>query len=390
MIDRERLVIAGGVAVLAGAVILALAWAWAAIGSPVLGLDLLAYEAAADRLVDTGSPYSEELRAGPIANEPDNVPIGYFYPPPLAQVFTLVRGVDHVVLAATWAISQAALAFVVLPVVWRRSGGRAGLAPLLWLMAFAIGSYPFQLGLVVGNVSVWIALLVAAVLVTRPRQKGVLIGGLGLLKTTNTPLLLASLAERRSRWPALAVVALVCAASCLISPRAWIAWLELLPNILRLPPGDSPSSVSLASMFRYTPVAGTALLSSSIAGVAVGVTAIWLVRREGLSRRAVTAAVASALLLNPTLWDHYLAVMVPITIATWPNVSDRWRLVLVVASTSHLLGWAVALELLRASALFMGFVAVTLASLVGDVPADRRPRADSTVKIEIPGPLDSP
>jgi hypothetical protein len=371
VIGPERRAVAGGVAALAGAIILAVAWARVFVGTPSFGLDLGAYEAAAERLVETGSPYSDELRAGPIANVADNVPIGYFYPPPLAQAFTLIRGVDHGVLAATWAISQAALAFFILPLVWRRSGGPAGIAPLLWLVAFAIGSYPIQLALTIGNVSGWTALLVAAVLVTRPRLQGTFVGALSLLKATNAPVFLASLAERRSRWPAVAIVLVAGMASFVISPRAWFAWLEVLPNILRLLPGDSPWSVSLASMFRDTSAAGIAALCGAIAGAAGGVTAILLVRREGLSRRAVTAAIASSLLLNPTLWDHYLAVMIPILIAAWPNVSRRWRALLALGGLTHLVGWLAIVGAQTAPIMLGGFVAITIASLLGDAPGER-------------------
>lgn len=375
MIRRDRLAIAGGAVALVGAVLLALPLAWGrvVVGWSSFGFDLQAYEAAADRLAKTGSPYADELRAGPIANDADNVFIGYFYPPPLAQAFEVVRGVDHGLLTTIWTGSQAVLAFVLLPLVWRRSGGTPGLAPLLWLAALAIGSHPFQYALVIGNVSGWSALLVAAALIAAPRAQGLVAGGLSLLKPTNAPIFLAALVERRSRVPALVLVLGVGVISLALSPTAWWAWLEVLPNILRLPPGGSPESVSLASMLRDTPAGALAAQTGTVLGLTCLALGLWLTHREGLSRRVVSAAVASSLLLNPTLWDHYLAVMVPIAIAAWPNVSDRWRPLLVLGGVTHLVGWVGDLGVLRAIVLFGGFVATTVASIGGDAP-ERRDR----------------
>ena len=373
MSRRDVLAIAGGFVALACAVLIALSLSWSrvVVGPSSFGLDLNAYEAAADRLVETGSPYSAELVAGPIANEGENVGIGYFYPPPLAQAFTLVRGVDHYLLAAIWTILQALMAFLVLPLIWRRAGGRPGFAPYLWVTALGIASHPFQTALVIGNVSGWSAFLVGVLLVSNPPVQGALAGGLSLLKTTNAATFLVSLVERRSRLPATGLVLGLGTLSFIISPGAWWAWLEVLPNILRLPPGGSPASVSLTSMVRDTSVAGTAALVSAAGGAIILILALLLARREGLSRRVIAAAVASGLLLNSTLWDHYLAVMIPILIATWPNVSGRWRALLVVGGLTHLVGWFGLLGVQTAVIMFGGFVAITLSSLFGDVPGER-------------------
>jgi hypothetical protein len=370
---RDALAIAAGFVALACAVLIALSMSWSRVVRvpSSFGLDLIAYEAAADRLVETGSPYSDELVAGPVANEGENVGIGYFYPPPLAQAFTLVREVDHYVLATIWTALQALTAFLVLPLIWRRAGGRPGLAAYLGVTALAMASYPLQIALVIGNVSGWSAFLVGVLLVSKPPVQGVLAGSLSLLKATNAATLLASLFERRSRLPALGLVVGLGTLSFVISPGAWWAWLEVLPNVLQLPPGGSPASVSLASMARDTPVGGAAALASTAGGAIILFLALLLARREGLSRRVVAAAVASGLLLNPTLWDHYLAVMIPILIATWPNVSGRWQALLVLGGLTHLVGWFGVLGVQTAAVMFGGFVAITVSSLLGDAPGER-------------------
>lgn len=364
---RSSAITAGGVAALGVGTVLALTFAWGrvAAGWASFGSDLIAYEQAAARLETTGSPYSAELAAGPIENDARNVAIGYFYPPPLAQAFVPLRGIDHDVLAIVWTVAQAILAFVLLPLVWRRSGGAAGLGPLLWVIAFALGSFPFQFALIVGNVSGWSALLIGALLVTQGRSQGLLAGGLGLLKSVNLPTFLVALVERRSRFSALGLVVGVAAMSFVLSPNAWFAWIQVLPNILALPAGGSPANVSPVALVTDPQVRVVVSVSSAMAAVACFGVAIWLVRREGISRRAVTAASACSLLINPTIWDHYLSVLVPITIAAWPNISDRWRLLLVVGGFCQVIGWFGWSDV-AAPALFGGWIAITLASLLGE------------------------
>jgi hypothetical protein len=120
-----------------------------------------------------------------------------------------------------------------------------------------------------------------------------------------------------------------------------------------------------------TPLGGPAAVASGMGGAIILILAFLLARREGLSRRVVAAAVASGLLLNSTLWDHYLAVMIPILIAAWPNVSGRWRALLALGGLTHLVGWFGLLGVQTAVIMFGGFVAITLASLLGDVPGER-------------------
>lgn len=376
---HERLLFTGGVLALLGVSALAAAGLWmGAIDGHTgrFGLDILAYQSAADRLVESGSPYAPELVAGPIANEVPNVPIGYYYPPPLAQAFVPLRDVDQRSLALVWAVVQAVLAAIVLPIVWQRSGGRWGLVPLVWLAVFVVGSLPFQFALTVGNVSGWAALLVAGLLVSRPSTQGVLAGALGLLKSVNAPVVLVALRERRGQLQALAVFFGVSALSAAVSFDAWVGWFQALPNILSQQPSHPPGSVSLASITLNTGFAGLGRLFGPVAAILCTLLALRWVTIEGLSRRVVTAAVAASLLIGTTIWDHYLAVMVPIAIAAWPSVSGRWKALLLVGAATHFVGWIGPLGLARAVVMFAGFVAISLASMFGD--RGRQPSAQGS------------
>ncbi|MEP6639150.1 MAG: hypothetical protein ABJC39_07350, partial [Chloroflexota bacterium] len=79
------------------------------------GGDLYAYMQAADRLAATGSPYDPVLLAGPIENRAANVPIGYFYPPVLAQLFIPIRAIPNATFAVAWSAAQAICLAILLP-----------------------------------------------------------------------------------------------------------------------------------------------------------------------------------------------------------------------------------------------------------------------------------
>jgi hypothetical protein len=379
--QRDLLLFVGGVITLiAFAAVAAVSlWAGAIDGrTGFFGLDLLAYQNAADRLVDTGSPYAPELLAGPIANEGWNVAIGYYYPPPLAQLFVPLRDLDQRTLGVLWALTQVGLTAIVLPLVWLRSGGASGVVPLVWLGVFIIASFPFEFALTIGNVSAWTALLVAGMFLARPAAQGVLGALLGLVKIVNAPVSLVVLREKQGRLPLVAVAGGVVAISIVVSLDAWRGWLQVLPHVLALQPSDPPGSVSLASIAKDTAFAGIAKLLGQVMALALTMLALRLVFLEGLSRRVVTTAVAASLLANPTLWDHYLAVMVPIAIAMWPNVTGRWRLLLFFGMATHLVGWVGPLGVIRAIIMLAGFAAITVASISGDRAVAAVPQGSSS------------
>jgi hypothetical protein len=351
--------------VLATLIAAILAWFRAAAGWPNFGLDLIAYEQAASRLIETGSPYAAELTHGPIANVASNVPIGYFYPPPIAQLFTLLRGVDHRLLAIAWAVLPAAALLVLLPRVWRSAGGVPGLTPLVWIAAFAVASYPLQFALLIGNVSGWVAVLIAAALLIGPRAQGPILGAATLMKTIHLPFLAAAFGARDSRRSTVVVLLVVVGASVAVAPRAWLEWLAVLPNIMATPVARAPDSVSLASWFADTEYATVAAAVGLVLAGGLAIAAFVLGRREGLSRRTLTVAAAASVLLSPTIWEHYLALMVPLVVAAWPRLSSPWRVVLTFGALTHLAGWVGGLGVLRPIMANGGLLSIVIASLVG-------------------------
>src|SRR4029077_10116451 len=106
---------------------------------------------AADRLATTGSPYHPALLLGPTENRPENVPIGYFYPPILAQLFLPLRGIPDFTLAVIWSVAQAICMVILLPLVYSARSSVTSERALV-AIGFGLAFYPLQIALFGGNV----------------------------------------------------------------------------------------------------------------------------------------------------------------------------------------------------------------------------------------------
>ena len=139
-------------------------WAKPIDSEPAFGIDLVAYREAAIRLITTGSPYHEALLSGPIENRIQNVRIAYLYPPPLAQAFVPVVDIDPQLFASVWAALQGLPLLILIPLVYRRYGGTLTTTSILVIWLTLVLSYPVSFALYIGNLSGWIAIGVAVML----------------------------------------------------------------------------------------------------------------------------------------------------------------------------------------------------------------------------------
>lgn len=310
------------------AMVATVAWTRLWMSSPLegsfFGGDLEAYTTAAQRLVSTGSPYSNEVMSGPVANVRANVPIGYFYPPPLAQLFVPLADIPIAQLGVVWALLQVAAATVVFPGLLLTRGMRHS------TVAFAVlASQPFQLALHGGNLSGWIAIAVGALLVTSPQLSGGLSAVMAAIKFSPGPYLGPALALRASRGSAVVTLAAVFAASLVLSPRGWTDWVTALPNILRNEMSMSGSNYSPAYALAVAGLPTAAGFVQLMIAVAFGIWAIVTAMQDGeFTLRVVTCATASYVFASSTLWDHYLAVLVPLALFAWFRVGRVRRLIL--------------------------------------------------------------
>lgn len=313
----------GAAAVAAGlgvAIIWLQLWRSAGDAQSFFGGDLVAYLSAARRLVETGSPYSAEVMSGPVANIVQNVPIGYFYPPPLSQLFVPLVGLDRLVIAPAYVAIQVLGLAVLLPMLLAQNR-RSALA-LTLIGAMVAWSYPMQLALFGGNVSAVFAITICIALIGNAATASTASVLATIIKMTPAPLLLVSLVSRKGRRYALATLAIGVSISFVISPRSWADWLTALPNVLRNDMNRGAANYSPASIgeaLGFAAVGGAIGLALCVAFLLMGLR--MAARQSNASLSVLAAAVGATTFASSTMWDHYFAVLIPLNIYGW----DRAR-----------------------------------------------------------------
>jgi alpha-1,2-mannosyltransferase len=252
------------------------------------------------------------------------------YPPLIAYLFAPLAVLPYHVAALIYLLLSVAAIPLTLRVLrvrdWRCYG-----AALLW--------YPAVAGLGVGAIGPFLALLVA--LCWRYRDRAIVVAPLLALTITLKlflwPLAIWILATRR--WRA-AVLTACLTALAFVAPFAPLGAhvLRSYPSVLRtLDQVFGPLSFSTNA---FLEAAGFSSRIASVIVVALGVLLVlailWLGRRAGGDRLALTAAIAAALLLSPIVWIHYFVLLiVPVALAR-PRLAGLWFLPMVLWSTHTL------------------------------------------------------
>ena len=201
------------------AAVLAYIVLWRGVTRPgsFFGDDLIAYMSAADRLAATGSPYHPDLLLGPIVSG-DDVAIGYFYPPVLAQLFLPLRGIPHFALAVGWSTVQAICLVILLPLAYANRSALT-LNRALLAIGFGLAFYPLQFAIFSGNVSGWLAIGVALSLANGPRIRGSVAAAATCVKLLPLPMFVAALTDRKRRPAAVLPLAIDVTVSVLLARR---------------------------------------------------------------------------------------------------------------------------------------------------------------------------
>ncbi len=156
----------------------------------------------------------------------------------------------------------------------------------------------------------------------RPYVAGPVTALTAVAKLFAWPLFVWLLATRRLRAAAAAAAV---AAVLLVGGWAAIGFAGLhgYPHLLRvLSRVEAVQSYSLVGLFRLEGGAATAL--TALLSIAVVVAVVLAARGPDGDRRALTVAVAGALIATPVLWLHYLVLLfVPIALAR-PRLSALW------------------------------------------------------------------
>ena len=326
------------------------------------GYDFFAYQDAAVRLSDGGSPYLPTLLNGTSSTVEEGA---YLYPPLLAQLLVPLTALSDVVAYAIFSLVGLVAFTLASLLLWRHTGGRVTPVGVIFAGAILICLQPFYSTLLNGNLGLLLTACVSLAIVGSPLLAGV-IGG--LLKVVPGALLLMTRPRDLSRR-ALLAVALIFSGSLLLSPAAWQTYLftALPATIVNSDPvGDGGNLAALARRARTTaeirsinntpiteaqrdlvrragwtrPLPSEVLiwigsLETPLRLVSLLLAAILLplgVRTAQDRRRRHLAAAyltVGGLLLPWTLWEHYLVVLFPIVAIAWRLGDTRARVSLV-------------------------------------------------------------
>jgi alpha-1,2-mannosyltransferase len=295
------------------------------IGNPeTLGQDLPAYVEAARRLIETGSPYSLEVVSGQLDRY--DIATGYLYPPVLAQAFVPLSYVPMPILTVIWTAAQVALLIVLLPMVYARFGGHADRAHALTIVLAAVAFFPNLIAVVIGNVSGWIAIGAAVMLLAPPVGRSAMAAALMWVKLTPGAFVIGAFVDRSSRLSAIGGSLGILVVSFLVSPAAWTTWIEVFPTVSGFF-GNVPFTSNLAPS-HVLGSTGFPLLAS-IASVVVPAAFLGILimaAARGLVAGWVAAGAGVYLTATGTAWDHYFAVLTPIAVAVWPGAPRSLRI----------------------------------------------------------------
>ncbi len=287
------------------------------VNGPAWGFDFSAYLLAGRHVLDGLPVYTDAQLGGPYVPQQQLL---YIYPPFLAVVIAPLSALfaDYRVGMWVWAIGGVlALSGGLWAIASARGLSRSAVAVLVGA-ALALPSVGFEI--VMGNVHLLLGTLIAIAWlgVERRTRKGeilagTMVGAAALIKIFPGLIVLWFVLTRR--W--VAAVASVVAAALLaaatlpvVGIRPWLDYPQVLSHLA--PPPALWSSLAPMSILGEFIDFGLARMIVTALGVAV---LIWSIRRQSTAISFSVAIVVSVLVV-PTLYPHYLAlVTVPLVLA---------------------------------------------------------------------------
>ncbi|MCX7792339.1 MAG: DUF2029 domain-containing protein [Chloroflexaceae bacterium] len=263
--------------------------------------------------------------AGQIPYDPPElnvIGVSFVYPPPTVPLFAALAAVEPWLAHALWLVGSVALyALALLGIYAAQEGaGRAGLVAALGLgLSFA----PFLENLAIGQInSLMLFGLVLFTLGHSGRRLAwagdVALAAVILIKLTPVALLLWPLARgdwRRLGRVALGMVALSLPALALYGPAPWMAFAQLLPDLLGGVPRN-PYNQALAAVLTGLTAPGSAAEQAAAwlgRAFSLGLLATWAAicwRRRGANDGAILACGVAILTVSSSLiWYHHLVFL---------------------------------------------------------------------------------
>ncbi len=307
-----------------------------------LGFDLELLLRAGRDVAAGRSPYAADLLAGgaPLATS-----LFYSYPPPVAQVFSLLAGVPSRLALVLWVLGAVSGFLAVTELLRRRlAPQRPPRQVLLLAAACAPLTLPFAVGVLFGNLDIWFPFLYGAMLLAAvaPGQT-MAIGAGAALAAASLKLHPASIGvwfiaralrerdrERRMAWVlVVATAAVVGALIVLLSvvlggARPWLDYLE----VVRAGAGAAivdPRNAGIAAQVAGLVGGGDDLARSlhAVVGVAAVLVTGWAAWRRTDPVESFAWAAAASLATLPVTWYHYPSAMIPIAVAAMLRASDE-------------------------------------------------------------------
>ena len=311
--------------VLALATVALFAGATLTVAGDTLGYDVLAYHAAAARVLEGKPAYDTSFEAAG--------GFGLFYYPPTFVPLVLVFGLLPAT-AATWAwIAGLGAAF----------GAGVGCLPVSrqtrWLVVLLAGlSWPFLYALKLGQVGPLLFLAFAAGWrwLDRPAVLGVT-GAIGAaIKIQPGLVLVWAVLTRRwaaAAWGAVVLVVLAALATLVAGVQSWSDFLLLVTRVadqVTTPHNFTPGAVAYQLGM---PRDAAAVLQWAVMALVVALVVAAALRLRPVPSYLV--AVVASQLLSPILWDHYaLLLLLPVA---WLLDRGRWWAALIPLASSVVL-----------------------------------------------------
>ncbi|MEO8424799.1 MAG: glycosyltransferase 87 family protein [Actinomycetota bacterium] len=364
-----------------------------------LGFDLELLMRAGRDVAAGHSPYAPELVAGgpPLATS-----LFYSYPPPVAQVFSLVAWVPLGVMLVFWA-AGAALGFLAVTELLRRhlAPHRSRREVLLVALACAPLTLPFAVGVLFGNLDVWFpflygAMLLAAVVPGRGRAIGagaaLAVAALKLHPASIGVWFLARALRERRREEGRSA-ALVVGSAAAFGGLALVASVVIWGTPVWAEYGDvvragaqativDPRNAGIAAQLAALVGGGDALARSLhlLVGVAAVLITAWAALRRSDPVESFAWAAAASLGTLPVTWYHYPSALIPIAVAAMLRAStpDMRRVSVLVTAAAVVA--AVALVWLPLLWLAAGLI-VWSARVSAPRPADSPPSPAARARV---------
>lgn len=282
--------------------------------SAAWGYDYAAYHAAAQRLVETGSPYQPETLGGPFRPGPFGL---YLYTPLPAALLVPLTSLSLDSATLVWLAARIALLGLMCALM--------PVSPRLRLIVFGVAclSWPVLRDLVLGNVSLLVTFLavVAWRLLDRPQGAAAIAASWAVRPTM---VLFLGWWLIRGRWrPAAWAVGAAAAAIVLSLPFVGLgAWLDFATVLRNLADFDGVvRNLALGELVDQLGAPAWLVLGATLASYGLAFVALLAsLRRDRELSYVVT--LGATLILSPLLWDHYLThLLVP---AAFLAARGRW------------------------------------------------------------------